>query len=455
MMGVLSNSEEEGLIPRLSRDLIAQSSSKINTHDPLTNDLITDMSLLVSFFEIYNERVYDLLSTTPTSGDVITPCRVREHPETGAFIEGLTHRPISSYAEVLRALSEGLEKRITGETLMNATSSRSHAVFTLQLTQTRRGGGVKQKSSLTLSPPPLPLHRLPFSPPLSTTTPTRTRATSTPRPSPTTRTSPRDSPRPSPVSSPPTSPSMTSPSSSSFASLSRQSKICLVDLAGSERLEDTRSTGMRLKEGTMINLSLSTLGDVIKALSQRGGGGSTTGGPGGGLKHVPYRNSTLTWVMKDCLGGNSRTTILATISPHAVHYAESLNTIRFITKAKFIVNKVRVNERKTGTDGVDPVKVMEMARRLDVFERRIFQLEDILQRNGLASEIPDEEVPLLGSLPLATAGSEGERTPRDEDDGSLGTVDQELLLTPSPSVDDEQEMSESVIRDDYIVQVSC
>ena len=107
--------------------------------------------------------------------------------------------------------------------------------------------------------------------------------------------------------------------------------------------------GDRLKEATKINQSLSTLGDVIRALSEQpqataaraaDDGSSSSSGRG----FVPYRNSALTWILKDSLGGNSKTAMLATISPISASFAESMNTLRYVERAKLIVNKVVVND---------------------------------------------------------------------------------------------------------------
>ncbi|XP_051773446.1 uncharacterized protein kif16bb isoform X4 [Ctenopharyngodon idella] len=118
------------------------------------------------------------------------------------------------------------------------------------------------------------------------------------------------------------------------------SKVHLVDLAGSERADTTQATGIRLKEGANINRSLVTLGIVISALADLS--------IGGGIKRkqnfVPYRDSVLTWLLKDSLGGNSKTIMIATISPADVNYSETLNTLRYASRAKNILNKPTVNE---------------------------------------------------------------------------------------------------------------
>ena len=111
------------------------------------------------------------------------------------------------------------------------------------------------------------------------------------------------------------------------------SRLSLVDLAGSERASKTGAAGDRLKEGSNINRSLSTLGLVISALAS-----------GKKNKFVPYRDSVLTWLLKDSLGGNSKTAMVATISPAADNYEETLSTLRYADRAKKIVNRAVVNE---------------------------------------------------------------------------------------------------------------
>lgn len=115
------------------------------------------------------------------------------------------------------------------------------------------------------------------------------------------------------------------------------SKISLVDLAGSERANSTGAVGARLKEGAEINRSLSTLGRVIAALAE-----ISTGKKKDAV--VPFRDSILTWLLKDALGGNSRTAIIATISPADVNYEETMSTLRYADSAKRIKTHAVVNE---------------------------------------------------------------------------------------------------------------
>ena len=112
----------------------------------------------------------------------------------------------------------------------------------------------------------------------------------------------------------------------------RVGKLHLVDLAGSERQSKTGATGDRLKEATKINLSLSALGNVISTLVD------------GKSSHIPYRDSKLTRLLQDSLGGNSNTLMLATISPASYNFDETLSTLRYANRAKSIKNKTKINE---------------------------------------------------------------------------------------------------------------
>lgn len=113
-------------------------------------------------------------------------------------------------------------------------------------------------------------------------------------------------------------------------------KISLVDLAGSERAQKSGAAGKRLEEGGNINKSLCTLGMVISALAERQSASKRS--------FVPYRDSVLTWLLKDNLGGNSKTIMIATVSPAADNAEETLSTLRYADRAKRIVNHAVVNE---------------------------------------------------------------------------------------------------------------
>ena len=110
----------------------------------------------------------------------------------------------------------------------------------------------------------------------------------------------------------------------------RMGKLNLVDLAGSERQSKTEATGERLKEATKINLSLTVLGNVICALVNP----KTT--------HIPYRESRLTMLLCDSLGGNTKTVMIANVGPADYNYEETLNTLWYANRAKNIKNKPKV-----------------------------------------------------------------------------------------------------------------
>ena len=110
-------------------------------------------------------------------------------------------------------------------------------------------------------------------------------------------------------------------------------KLNLVDLAGSERVNVTGATGRRLEEAQKINKSLSALGNIIQALTDKRG-----------RNHVPYRDSKLTRLLEDSLGGNCKTTMMAMISPSQDAFAESFSTLKFATRAKKIKQEAQINE---------------------------------------------------------------------------------------------------------------
>lgn len=246
--------EEEGVIPRICRDMFERI-GKITGQDGNVTCTVE-----VSYLEIYNERVRDLLNPS-TKGNL----KVREHPSTGPYVEDLAKLVVRSFVEIEHLMDEGNKARTVAATNMNETSSRSHAVFTLTLTQKRHDVETNMDTE-------------------------------------------------------------------------KVAKISLVDLAGSERATSTGATGARLKEGAEINRSLSTLGRVIAALADMSTGKMKKG------VQVPYRDSVLTWLLKDSLGGNSLTAMIAAISPADINFEETLSTLRYADSAKRIKNHAVVNE---------------------------------------------------------------------------------------------------------------
>merc|ERR1719359_19495 len=146
----------------------------------------------------------------------------------------------------------------------------------------------------------------------------------------------------------------------------RVGKLNMVDLAGSERQSKTGATGDRLKEATKINLSLSALGNVISALVD------------GKSSHIPYRDSKLTRLLQDSLGGNTKTVMVANVGPADWNFDETLSTLRYAYRAKSIKNKPRINE--------DPKDAM-----IREFQEEIMKLKAELENGGGAADDGDEE----------------------------------------------------------------
>ena len=154
------------------------------------------------------------------------------------------------------------------------------------------------------------------------------------------------------------------------------SKISLVDLAGSERAESTGAKGTRLKEGANINKSLTTLGKVISALADAGSSASASATGGKKKKKaefVPYRDSVLTWLLRENLGGNSKTAMVAAISPADINYDETLSTLRYADRAKQIVCTAVVNEDAN-------------AKLIRELKDEITRLRDLLKAEGIEVE---------------------------------------------------------------------
>uniref|UniRef100_A0A3Q2PWP1 Kinesin-like protein KIF28P n=1 Tax=Fundulus heteroclitus TaxID=8078 RepID=A0A3Q2PWP1_FUNHE len=166
-------------------------------------------------------------------------------------------------------------------------------------------------------------------------------------------------------------------------SITKQSNINLVDLAGSERQRSSGSEADRLKEGTAINLSLTTLGNVISALADVAVGKKAV--------HIPYRDSVLTKLLQSALGGNSRTVMIATLSPADICYEESLSTLRYAERAKRIQNKAVVNESPTERLvkelKAENTRLMQKLSRMDQEGRRASdeskELRQLLTQNEL------------------------------------------------------------------------
>jgi hypothetical protein len=303
---MMGTKEQPGLIPRTCENLFQRI-------DQEQNGNIT-YNVHVSYFEIYNEHVRDLL--TPRTNPP-THLKIRESKSDGVYVQNLTDSPVKSFSDIRKLMDMGDMNRTVAATKMNDTSSRSHAVFTLTLKQIQ--------------------HDI-----------------------------------------------------STDSTIERTARMRLVDLAGSERANRTEATGARLREGGNINQSLTTLGRVIAALAdpkrQR-----PLARPNQVKRRadvVPYRDSVLTWLLKDSLGGNSKTAMVACISP--ADYEETLSTLRYADQAKRIRTRATVNQDAVSaaerdaqiTEMAETIRLLQLSvnasttRKRDEVDRADQELED-------------------------------------------------------------------------------
>jgi DNA repair exonuclease SbcCD ATPase subunit len=233
-------------------------------------------TLKATYVEIYNEQLRDLLLPEHIPGHERSPVTIREDTKGNIILTGLRQVEVNSVEDLLNALNFGSTVRQTDATAINARSSRSHAVFSLNLVQKKPGfpGGQDKRHSV-------PVEAM----------------------------------------------------SGGEAWTTTDSKMHFVDLAGSERLKNTHAEGARAKEGISINAGLAALGKVISQLSSRNAGA-----------HVSYRDSKLTRLLQDSLGGNAITYMIACVTPAEFHLSETLNTVQYAQRARAIQSKPRIQQ---------------------------------------------------------------------------------------------------------------
>ncbi|GMH44881.1 hypothetical protein BSKO_12838 [Bryopsis sp. KO-2023] len=249
----------------------------------------TEFAVQVSFVEIHKEEIRDLLCFENGSRPVIS---VREVPGGGVCLAGASEKAVRSKEETAELLEQGSLARATASTGMNAQSSRSHAIFTITVEQKKQMSMKQDEEKMQGSSD--------------------------------------DEGQQNGEEERPEGAEADLEGDEEVVDDYLCAKMHLVDLAGSERAKRTKVTGARLQEGIDINRGLLALGKVISALVE-------------GQKHVPYRDSKLTRLLQDSLGGNSRTTMIACVSPADINMEETLNTIRYANRARSIKNKPVVN----------------------------------------------------------------------------------------------------------------
>ncbi|KAM6958566.1 kinesin heavy chain-like [Tautogolabrus adspersus] len=331
MEGKLHDPQLMGIIPRIAHDIFDHIYSM---------DENLEFHIKVSYFEIYLDKIRDLLDVSKTN------LSVHEDKNRVPYVKGCTERFVSSPEEVMDVIDEGKSNRHVAVTNMNEHSSRSHSIFLINIKQEN------METEKKLS-----------------------------------------------------------------------GKLYLVDLAGSEKVSKTGAEGAVLDEAKNINKSLSALGNVISALAE------------GTKTHVPYRDSKMTRILQDSLGGNCRTTIIICCSPSVYNESETKSTLMFGQRAKTIKNTVSVNLELTAEEWKkkyekekDKNKSLKtIIQRLEAELNRWRNGEDVPEEEQLSSKDqksiePNDNTPIIDNLPPAGGGvsvTGDERSKYEEDISNL------------------------------------
>ncbi|XP_008579154.1 PREDICTED: centromere-associated protein E isoform X2 [Galeopterus variegatus] len=311
---MMGSEDSLGVIPRAIHDIF-QKIKKFPDREFL---------LRVSYMEIYNETLTDLLCGTQK----MKPLIIREDVNRNVYVADLTEEVVYTSEMALKWITKGEKNRHYGKTKMNQRSSRSHTIFRMILESREKGEPSNCEGSVKVS------------------------------------------------------------------------HLNLVDLAGSERAAQTGAEGVRLKEGCNINRSLFILGQVIKKLSD---------GQAGGF--INYRDSKLTRILQNSLGGNAKTRIICTITP--VSFDETLTTLQFASTAKYMKNTPYVNEvssdeallkryRKEIMDLKKQLEEVSLETRAQAMEKD--QLAQLLEEKDLLQKVQNEKIENLTRM-LVTSSS--------------------------------------------------
>lgn len=275
MTGDTVSYSQRGIIPRAIFELFRAADERVDCNT----------TFRVSYLEIYNEVIYDLLSEEPESDNLVIVDEVG-----GTTVKGLSHREVANEESALAMFFRGENIRSTAQHCLNRFSSRSHCIFTVEM-ETSKVGDTSERVTV--------------------------------------------------------------------------SKLHLVDLAGSERTKKTQVTGQTLKEANFINKSLSFLEQTVAALGRR-------------EAHIPFRQTKLTAALKDALGGNSRSVMIACLWPEERHAEESASSLRFASRVRLLQTEPTVNERS------DPVLMLRRCqKKIDLLKRELAMRDSLAGREAV------------------------------------------------------------------------
>ncbi|KAJ2461332.1 hypothetical protein GGF42_000254 [Coemansia sp. RSA 2424] len=305
-----------------------------NMFDIVASDVTRMYRIRVSFLEIYNEILRDLLEPSKTH------LVIREKTKNEIYVAELSEHVVTNANQVEAILAKGDSNRQVAGTNMNERSSRSHTVFSIIVESCERAKpDADADADATHDIFPTGLQRL------------STGSTF---------------------------------ESGELTGAVTVSSLNLVDLAGSERVGQTGAEGQRLKEGAQINKSLLSLSTVIARLAE----------DGGDRGHIPYRDSKLTRILQPSLGGNAKTLIICMITPSPDYIEEALSTLKFASRAKTIQNKPKVNQELRGDAllglveqvRMQDVEIAQLKEQLEARKGKTDAEKNILQRQLYRSE---------------------------------------------------------------------